>query len=114
MGKECVSCLVIFLYIYLSQVHCKVDNDVSDWQFFFDRLIIYAFSFYLSCVQAIFFINSSPSEYIHYVLLSGLILCFVFCRFDYPQPTFQKLMKENCMEPFFVFQVLFYLIMHVS
>ncbi|KAK4770521.1 hypothetical protein SAY87_031053 [Trapa incisa] len=25
--------------------------------------------------------------------------------FDYPQPTFQKLMKENCMEPFFVFQV---------
>ena len=26
-------------------------------------------------------------------------------RFEYPQPTFQKLMKENCMEPFFVFQV---------
>ncbi|KAK6923655.1 hypothetical protein RJ641_009855 [Dillenia turbinata] len=25
--------------------------------------------------------------------------------FEYPQPTFQKLMKENCMEPFFVFQV---------
>ncbi|KAH1126167.1 hypothetical protein GYH30_015275 [Glycine max] len=25
--------------------------------------------------------------------------------FDYPQPTFQKLMKEHCMEPFFVFQV---------
>ncbi|XP_076915651.1 putative manganese-transporting ATPase PDR2 isoform X2 [Bidens hawaiensis] len=25
--------------------------------------------------------------------------------FAYPQPTFQKLMKENCMEPFFVFQV---------
>ncbi|XP_028786632.1 probable manganese-transporting ATPase PDR2 [Neltuma alba] len=25
--------------------------------------------------------------------------------FDYPQPTFQKLLKENCMEPFFVFQV---------
>ena len=29
------------------------------------------------------------------------------CRFDYPQPTFQKLMKEHCMEPFFVFQVFF-------
>lgn len=28
------------------------------------------------------------------------------CRFDYPQPTFQKLMKEHCMEPFFVFQVI--------
>ncbi|GJM88530.1 hypothetical protein PR202_ga04604 [Eleusine coracana subsp. coracana] len=26
-------------------------------------------------------------------------------RFEYPQPTFQKLMKEQCMEPFFVFQV---------
>ncbi|XP_077243371.1 phosphate deficiency response 2 [Tasmannia lanceolata] len=25
--------------------------------------------------------------------------------FEYPQPTFQKLMKEHCMEPFFVFQV---------
>ncbi|KAL5203124.1 hypothetical protein ABZP36_014076 [Zizania latifolia] len=25
--------------------------------------------------------------------------------FEYPQPTFQKLMKEQCMEPFFVFQV---------
>ncbi|XP_030941263.1 probable manganese-transporting ATPase PDR2 [Quercus lobata] len=25
--------------------------------------------------------------------------------FDYPQPTFQKLMKEHIMEPFFVFQV---------
>ncbi|KAL5566341.1 hypothetical protein UlMin_029505 [Ulmus minor] len=25
--------------------------------------------------------------------------------FDYPQPTFQKLLKEHCMEPFFVFQV---------
>ncbi|PRQ20192.1 putative calcium-transporting ATPase [Rosa chinensis] len=25
--------------------------------------------------------------------------------FEYPQPTFQKLMKENCMQPFFVFQV---------
>ncbi|KAI3415052.1 Cation-transporting ATPase [Psidium guajava] len=25
--------------------------------------------------------------------------------FDYPQPTFPKLLKENCMEPFFVFQV---------
>lgn len=25
--------------------------------------------------------------------------------FEYPQPTFQKLMKENCMEPFFIFQV---------
>ncbi|KAI9114351.1 hypothetical protein K1719_014579 [Acacia pycnantha] len=25
--------------------------------------------------------------------------------FDYPQPTFQKLLKENCIEPFFVFQV---------
>ncbi|KAI4351376.1 hypothetical protein L6164_005746 [Bauhinia variegata] len=25
--------------------------------------------------------------------------------FDYPKPTFQKLMKEHCMEPFFVFQV---------
>eukprot|EP01018_Ginkgo_biloba_P035540 Gb_23784 [translate_table: standard] len=25
--------------------------------------------------------------------------------FDFPQPTFQKLMKEHCMEPFFVFQV---------
>ncbi|KAI3805687.1 hypothetical protein L1987_28277 [Smallanthus sonchifolius] len=25
--------------------------------------------------------------------------------FEYPQPTFQKLMKENCMEPFFVFLV---------
>ncbi|KAJ4971211.1 hypothetical protein NE237_004310 [Protea cynaroides] len=25
--------------------------------------------------------------------------------FDYPQPTFLKLMKEHCMEPFFVFQV---------
>ncbi|CAL5420624.1 unnamed protein product [Camellia sinensis] len=24
--------------------------------------------------------------------------------FEYPQPTFQKLMKEHCMEPFFVFQ----------
>ncbi|KAJ0025694.1 hypothetical protein Pint_06764 [Pistacia integerrima] len=30
---------------------------------------------------------------------------FWSCRFEYPQPTFQKLMKENCMEPFFVFQV---------
>jgi len=31
-------------------------------------------------------------------------------RFEYPQPTFQKLMKEQIMEPFFVFQVtLFYL-----
>ncbi|KAL7124750.1 hypothetical protein ABFS83_14G070300 [Erythranthe nasuta] len=25
--------------------------------------------------------------------------------FEYPHPTFQKLMKEQCMEPFFVFQV---------
>ncbi|RAL49033.1 hypothetical protein DM860_001353 [Cuscuta australis] len=25
--------------------------------------------------------------------------------FEYPQPTFQKLMKEQCIEPFFVFQV---------
>lgn len=25
--------------------------------------------------------------------------------FEYPRPTFQKLMKEQCMEPFFVFQV---------
>ncbi|XP_057826971.1 probable manganese-transporting ATPase PDR2 [Cryptomeria japonica] len=25
--------------------------------------------------------------------------------FEFPQPTFQKLMKEHCMEPFFVFQV---------
>ncbi|XP_057462142.1 probable manganese-transporting ATPase PDR2 isoform X2 [Actinidia eriantha] len=25
--------------------------------------------------------------------------------FEYPQPTFQKLMKEHCMEPFFIFQV---------
>ncbi|KAJ6927009.1 manganese-transporting ATPase PDR2 [Populus alba x Populus x berolinensis] len=25
--------------------------------------------------------------------------------FEYPQPTFQKLLKEQCMEPFFVFQV---------
>ncbi|KAG0625464.1 hypothetical protein M758_2G057800 [Ceratodon purpureus] len=25
--------------------------------------------------------------------------------FEFPQPNFQKLMKENCMEPFFVFQV---------
>ncbi|KAF6151874.1 hypothetical protein GIB67_010448 [Kingdonia uniflora] len=25
--------------------------------------------------------------------------------FEYPQPTFQKLLKEHCMEPFFVFQV---------
>ncbi|CAA6669826.1 unnamed protein product [Spirodela intermedia] len=25
--------------------------------------------------------------------------------FEYPKPTFQKLMKEQCMEPFFVFQV---------
>ncbi|KAL3502168.1 hypothetical protein ACH5RR_036617, partial [Cinchona calisaya] len=25
--------------------------------------------------------------------------------FEYPQPTFPKLMKEQCMEPFFVFQV---------
>ncbi|KAK3018805.1 hypothetical protein RJ639_005043 [Escallonia herrerae] len=26
--------------------------------------------------------------------------------FEYPQPTFQKLMKEHCMEPFFVFQII--------
>ncbi|XP_060201476.1 probable manganese-transporting ATPase PDR2 isoform X1 [Lycium barbarum] len=33
-------------------------------------------------------------------------LClFTFERFEYPQPTFQKLMKEQVMEPFFVFQV---------
>lgn len=31
--------------------------------------------------------------------------CFWLYRFEYPQPTFQKLMKEQCMEPFFVFQV---------
>ena len=35
-------------------------------------------------------------------------------RFDYPQPTFQKLMKENCMEPFFVFQVSFTFLVHGS
>ncbi|CAL5420609.1 unnamed protein product [Camellia sinensis] len=28
--------------------------------------------------------------------------------FEYPQPTFQKLMKEHCMEPFFVFQYWYY------
>ncbi|CAL5420649.1 unnamed protein product [Camellia sinensis] len=28
--------------------------------------------------------------------------------FEYPQPTFQKLMKEHCMEPFFVFQCWYY------
>lgn len=30
-------------------------------------------------------------------------MCMV--RFEFPQPTFKKLMKEHCMEPFFVFQV---------
>jgi hypothetical protein len=32
--------------------------------------------------------------------------CLWLFRFEYPQPTFQKLLKEQCMEPFFVFQVL--------
>lgn len=32
-----------------------------------------------------------------------LLMCMN--RFEFPQPTFQKLMKEHCMEPFFVFQV---------
>lgn len=39
-------------------------------------------------------------------LLTATYNSFVWwIRFDYPQPTFQKLMKEHCMEPFFVFQV---------
>lgn len=44
-------------------------------------------------------------------LINLILLCNVYislsCRFDYPQPTFQKLMKEHIMEPFFVFQVVF-------
>lgn len=38
-------------------------------------------------------------------MLFFLFKCFWLHRFEYPQPTFQKLMKEQCMEPFFVFQV---------
>lgn len=38
-------------------------------------------------------------------MLLSFFKCFWLYRFEYPQPTFQKLMKEQCMEPFFVFQV---------
>lgn len=40
-----------------------------------------------------------------YLMLLFFCKFFWLYRFEYPQPTFQKLMKEQCMEPFFVFQV---------
>ena len=42
-----------------------------------------------------------------YLILLRNVYISLSCRFDYPQPTFQKLMKEHIMEPFFVFQVVF-------
>lgn len=61
----------------------------------------------LGCLKWIIFVHPK-------LLLANKILCWP-CSFEYPQPTFQKLMKEQVMEPFFVFQVcLFQLHFHFS
>lgn len=56
------------------------------------------------------YFSTGFSERINLCASGGPELCllinkFWLCRFEYPQPTFQKLLKEQVMEPFFVFQV---------
>ena len=40
-----------------------------------------------------------------YLILLRNVYISLSCRFDYPQPTFQKLMKEHIMEPFLYFRL---------
>ena len=82
------------------------------WQFFFKCLLYCA---------VIFFINVSNQTlfktffwWIYPKWISVWYFVSACRRFDYPQPTFQKLMKENCMEPFFVFQVSFTFVVNGS